>query len=1142
MPKKFYSVKEASKILGVSTNTIYKYLDEGSLKGRRLNNRGRFKIPFSEIAPYLAGEAELTADTIEKAQADKKDGPKLSFFELWFGVALVGLILIYFLGNKSSLLTDIGNATLGYSGRTFSGFGSLVSRVLPAQKSTNEAQAPNEIVSGSLMGIVREGDTPDLNYKIQDTEARTYELYVNAQVLASSTQRLLGKSRTLTSAELNDAINEMSQLTKTIFAEINWLGETWDFSTIEAIKRTASQVTYILDSLQKQSLGAFTKPELTDLNNLVSEAELLQGLVGNTSDTGDEKTLYGSIKEAKALAQALDVKSQEIDKILGSWDSYTIFEKEDTIKSILSNSLSLNILPKVDEIIFSKLPSEGSDTELKNSLLSVKGVLAANKTYLAQKAGQPVVVTWLEWGGSVLKTLAVNPSALIPQEANFKYYLPAEVKKEQVGQVDVGLKLNFDSQRHQYYIEGSVPLAVSEMKTISLKVGDTRGEPELLGAQDVSAPPSKPAAVEEKSAISQEAAAPISLTPQMGRVERSIAIWGSAIIFFSALAFLVIYLAIYLKTALAGRNNKSKQKETPEFQSEDKPNVDKTVAMPTSTYNMSSEPLVKFHAITKVASSIIGGLLKVPVSILTFFSKMVSLVRNLIVSTITGLTSLIVSIVTSLKRGFGAVIHAITTLFSKIISVIARTTISIKTGLVAILVSVATFFLKLLASIKKFFISLVTGLAKLIALVIHAITKAISAITTALLKIPSSITAFFRGVVSSIVNFIAAIAFSLRRGFYAVIHAITKVIISIKTGLLKMLISIKTGLLTIIASITKVVVSIATFFSRALSLTVKLIASVAASLRQGFYSIIHAVTAFLVSIVSAITKAIISIKAGLLAILTSIKTVLLTITASIVAFFLRVTSLIKELLVSAITALVKLIASVAVSLRQGFRDIAHAITTFWVKIISFITKALISIKTGLLTAIASITTFFLEVLSSTTKAIISNIKRLLKVLVSITKFVDSVLLQQNFQTPTFPRPELALEPVHKFTLPQHLNFRRIAVVLLVGITSAVVSAVLALKLMSFLKIDSQNVLGEESSGNESMILAKDKKITIKETDTGWLRVRSIPGGSEIGKVYPGETFELLQEKDGWFLIEGEEAKSLPAGRQGWVSSRYAFYE
>ena len=240
--------------------------------------------------------------------------------------------------------------------------------------------------------------------------------------------------------------------------------------------------------------------------------------------------------------------------------------------------------------------------------------------------------------------------------------------------------------------------------------------------------------------------------------------------------------------------------------------------------------------------------------------------------------------------------------------------------------------------------------------------------------------------------------------------------------------------------------------------------------------------------------------------------------------------------------MVKLIASVAVSLRQGFRDIAHAITTFWVKIISFITKALISIKTGLLTAIASITTFFLEVLSSTTKAIISNIKRLLKVLVSITKFVDSVLLQQNFQTPTFPRPELALEPVHKFTLPQHLNFRRIAVVLLVGITSAVVSAVLALKLMSFLKIDSQNVLGEESSGNESMILAKDKKITIKETDTGWLRVRSIPGGSEIGKVYPGETFELLQEKDGWFLIEGEEAKSLPAGRQGWVSSRYAFYE
>ena len=47
MLKKFYSVKDASKIIGVSTNTIYKYLDDGSLKGKGMGGRGAFKIPFS---------------------------------------------------------------------------------------------------------------------------------------------------------------------------------------------------------------------------------------------------------------------------------------------------------------------------------------------------------------------------------------------------------------------------------------------------------------------------------------------------------------------------------------------------------------------------------------------------------------------------------------------------------------------------------------------------------------------------------------------------------------------------------------------------------------------------------------------------------------------------------------------------------------------------------------------------------------------------------------------------------------------------------------------------------------------------------------------------------------------------------------
>ena len=62
-------------------------------------------------------------------------------------------------------------------------------------------------------------------------------------------------------------------------------------------------------------------------------------------------------------------------------------------------------------------------------------------------------------------------SALASQAAAIKYYLTPGITKGQVGQVDAGLSLNFDSQRNQYYVEGSPTLAAGEIKTISLKIG-----------------------------------------------------------------------------------------------------------------------------------------------------------------------------------------------------------------------------------------------------------------------------------------------------------------------------------------------------------------------------------------------------------------------------------------------------------------------------------------------------------------------------------------------------------------------------------------------------------------------------------------------------------------------------------------------
>ncbi len=63
----------------------------------------------------------------------------------------------------------------------------------------------------------------------------------------------------------------------------------------------------------------------------------------------------------------------------------------------------------------------------------------------------------------------------------------------------------------------------------------------------------------------------------------------------------------------------------------------------------------------------------------------------------------------------------------------------------------------------------------------------------------------------------------------------------------------------------------------------------------------------------------------------------------------------------------------------------------------------------------------------------------------------------------------------------------------------------------------------------------EKKVKIKTTETGWLRVREEPNGNskEITKVNPNEIYTLLEEKDDWQKID------LGNGKNGWISAKYA---
>ena len=96
---------------------------------------------------------------------------------------------------------------------------------------------------------------------------------------------------------------------------------------------------------------------------------------------------------------------------------------------------------------------------------------------------------------------------------------------------------------------------------------------------------------------------------------------------------------------------------------------------------------------------------------------------------------------------------------------------------------------------------------------------------------------------------------------------------------------------------------------------------------------------------------------------------------------------------------------------------------------------------------------------------------------------------------------------------------------------------------SFVKEPDDKTKTASSSGN----INSKTYVKIKENPQGWLRVR-IDGSidaSESAKVKPGEKYEFLDEKTGWFKIKYNDNKDgLVSGdfTEGWVSSEYSSKE
>ena len=76
---KLYTVKEAAKIVGVSTNTLYKYLDEDRIHAARGSAiQGRFRIPEAALEEFLGVKLSTPEPDPQIAEVNDSQTPEVS--------------------------------------------------------------------------------------------------------------------------------------------------------------------------------------------------------------------------------------------------------------------------------------------------------------------------------------------------------------------------------------------------------------------------------------------------------------------------------------------------------------------------------------------------------------------------------------------------------------------------------------------------------------------------------------------------------------------------------------------------------------------------------------------------------------------------------------------------------------------------------------------------------------------------------------------------------------------------------------------------------------------------------------------------------------------------------------------------------
>ncbi|PIP52075.1 hypothetical protein COX09_03520, partial [Candidatus Beckwithbacteria bacterium CG23_combo_of_CG06-09_8_20_14_all_47_9] len=192
---------------------------------------------------------------------------------------------------------------------------------------------------------------------------------------------------------------------------------------------------------------AWDAPIILELNLAASlkNLALLSELVGEPGNDSQEPTLFGFLAKVSERNDSLKAESQKLAVLLDDWNGLGESVLDRAIVNSQKQVLVLNEYPGGDQLLQPTKTSQDQKLNLKNLVFNLQALLGLNRQILAINAGESVRALWLEEGSIIFRGVITNPSAVISQTVPLKFYLPRELKTEDILTLDPSLETHYDT-------------------------------------------------------------------------------------------------------------------------------------------------------------------------------------------------------------------------------------------------------------------------------------------------------------------------------------------------------------------------------------------------------------------------------------------------------------------------------------------------------------------------------------------------------------------------------------------------------------------------------------------------------------------------------------------------------------------------